>query len=381
MTFSKLFILLFTICLTTNVVYGHGVRETNNEQSFVERPKSFFEYFIPAADARANIRIDEQGGYRYIESDGLPDHATGKFPNPGNPNAISSQDYKFRVPLKPKKRSTPTSIGHAAFGVAINGVPFDPATAEYWNNDRSSNWNIEAMTGGMNLGLDQNNAHVQPNGAYHYHSIPIGLMKKYDYRKQLVLLGYAADGFPIYSPYGYSDPADSSSAVIELRPSYSIKQGTRPDGPRGRYDGTYFRDYEYVHGLGELDQCNGRIGVTPEYPVGIYYYVITDSFPSIPRCWIGSGDSSFQKGPPSDQQRSGPDRGRSEGGMTERRGPGGPGGSSGPGGRGSRPPQEATSACSGRSAGSSCSFRAPHGNIDGTCRSIESDLACVPKGR
>ena len=195
----------------------------------------------------------------------------------------------------------------------------------------------------------------------------------------MVLLGYAADGFPIYSPHGYSDPADSSSAMIELRSSYSIKKGTRPDGPRGRYDGTYFRDYEYVQGLGGLDQCNGRNGVTPEYPKGTYYYVITDRFPYIPRCWIGSGDSSFQKGPGSGQQRGGPDRGGSEGGMAERRGPGGPSGSSGPGGRGPRPPQEAISACSGSSAGSSCSFRTPHGNITGTCRSIGSDLACVPK--
>ncbi len=379
MIFSKLFILLFTICLTTNVVYGHGVHETNDEQSFVERPKNFFEYLIPAADARANIRIEEQSGYRYIESDGLPDHATGKFPNSGNPNAISSQNYKFRIPLKPKKRSSPTSIGHNTFGVAINGVPFDPATAEYWNNDRSSNWNIEAMTGGVNLGLDQNNAHVQPNGAYHYHSIPIGLMKKYDYRKQLILLGYAADGFPIYSPYGYSDPADSISAMIELHSSYRIRQGTRSDGPRGRYDGTYSRDYEYVHGLGELDQCNGRTGVTPEYPEGTYYYVITDAFPSIPRCLFGSGDSSFQKGPGAGQQRGGSGRGP-EGDTSERRGP--PrGGGPPPGGRGSGPPQEAISACSGRSSGSSCSFRTPRGTISGTCRSIESDLACVPRGR
>ncbi len=69
MIFTKLFILLFTICLTTNVVYGHGVHETNDEQSFVERPNNFFEYLIPAADARVNIRIGEPSGYRSIESD------------------------------------------------------------------------------------------------------------------------------------------------------------------------------------------------------------------------------------------------------------------------------------------------------------------------
>ncbi len=69
MIITKLFILLFTICLTTNVVYGHGVHETNDETSFVERPKNYFEYLIPAADARVNIRIDKRSGYRSIESD------------------------------------------------------------------------------------------------------------------------------------------------------------------------------------------------------------------------------------------------------------------------------------------------------------------------
>ena len=52
-----------------------------------------------------------------------------------------------------------------SFGVALNGVPFDPGTAEYWENDRSSDWRYDALSGKINLGLDQNNAHVQPNGA------------------------------------------------------------------------------------------------------------------------------------------------------------------------------------------------------------------------
>ena len=36
--------------------------------------------------------------------------------------------------------------------------------------------------------------------------------------------------------------------------------------------GTYIEDYEYVEGLGDLDQYNGRFCVTPEYPAGIYAY-------------------------------------------------------------------------------------------------------------
>ena len=45
--------------------------------------------------------------------------------------------------------------------------------------------------------------------------------------------------------------------------------------------------FEYVAGSGDLDQCNGRIGVTPEFPDGIYHYMVTDDFPFFSRCLKG----------------------------------------------------------------------------------------------
>ena len=129
------------------------------------------------ADSNA-VRIWEEGGSRYIRSNGIPDHPTGNFPNRGNPNTISSQSYTFRVPLKPEINQQPVSYGHDLFGVALNGIPFDPGTAEFWNSDPSSGWNYEALSGKINLGIDQNHAHVQPSGAYHYHGIPAGLLRR-----------------------------------------------------------------------------------------------------------------------------------------------------------------------------------------------------------
>ena len=32
----------------------------------------------------------------------------------------------------------------------------------------------------------------------------------------------------------------------------------------------YIQDNEYISGLGDLDQYNGRTAVTPEYPNGTY---------------------------------------------------------------------------------------------------------------
>ena len=53
--------------------------------------------------------------------------------------------------------------------------------------------------------------------------------------------------------------------------SYAIER-TQEGGDQG-YNG--IDDWNYVDGLGDLDECNGRFGPTPEYPEGIYHYVST----------------------------------------------------------------------------------------------------------
>ena len=236
------------------------------------------------------VSITEEGGYRVIKANGVPNHEIGQFPGPGCPNAASAQSYSLRMPLHPKTNATFTQLKQQSIGVAVNGVPFDPGTAEYWKNDHSSIWHIEAIGGGKNLGLDQNHAHVQPNGAYHYHGIPTGLISALgETGGKSSLLGYAADGFPIYLQTSGN------------RSSYQLKGGTRPsgaEGPGGKYDGTYTVDYEFVQGSGDLDEANGKMGVTSEYPEGTYYYVATAEFPFYPRMLKGTPDASFRRGPP-----------------------------------------------------------------------------------
>ncbi len=198
------------------------------------------------------------------------------------------------MPLNPQVASEPRRDNGAWFGVALNGVPFEPGTAEFWNGQRE--WNYEARSGFINLGLDDNNAHVQPTGAYHYHGLPIGLMAKLGGDgSRMLLVGYAADGFPIYTSYGHSIANDPNSPLKKIRSSYQLKKGERSDGPGGKYDGRFTADYEYIKSSGDLDECNGRFGVTPEYPQGIYHYYITDEFPQLSRFWRGTPDSSFYK--------------------------------------------------------------------------------------
>src|SRR5215213_1492786 len=99
---------------------------------------------------------------------------------------------------------------------------------------------------------------------------------------RMTLVGWAADGYPIYAGFGYAVADDPKSPLKKLRPSYRLKSGTRPggaEGPGGKYDGAFTADFEFVDELGDLDEFNGRTGVTPEFGEGTYYYVLTDSFP------------------------------------------------------------------------------------------------------
>jgi hypothetical protein len=254
---------------------------------------------IPWAGEAPQVAITVEGALRWIRGNGLPDHPTGAFPVRGNPNQIAPQNHAFRVPVAPRAAERPTLVGMSLFGVAVNGVVFDPAAAEWWRDDRASGWQYEALGGGRNLGLDREHAHVQPTGTYHYHGLPELLLARLTGgRPRVVLVGWAADGFPIYGPWIQPDPADPAS----VRPAvtgYRLRAGERAGGPGGRHDGTYVQDWEFVPGAGDLDECNGRWGRTPDFPQGIYHYVLTEEFPFVPRFWRGVPDESFlRRGPP-----------------------------------------------------------------------------------
>lgn len=256
---------------------------------------------------------------RTINANSIPNHMVGLF-GAGlgslNPNAISEQNESYTISLNPTFSGTltpllsttgtePNAGPQYSFGVLLNGLELDPVAAEPFPHEgmMSPNvnweWNLEALN--VNLGLDCNNAHVQPTGKYHYHGSPTLYLQNLSIpTSTMTLIGYAADGFPIYYKYAYSDASDNSSSIIEMIPSYKLKTGTRPgDGttaPCDVYNGVYSNDYEYETGLGTLDEANGRTGVTPEYPSGTYYYVITEEFPSIPRYFKGTPSNDFKIG-------------------------------------------------------------------------------------
>ncbi len=253
-----------------------------------DETSSFTSQFSIAEDSIKDLRI--------IQANSIPTHKTGRFPNQGNPNTIRPIEKTYRIDLTPEKSGRTTEAKGMSVGILLNGVEVDPFTNEFFVGSAGVNrgWNLTALTSSINLGTDCNNAHVQPSGKYHYHGTPNAYLDELGADgTSMILVGYAADGFPMYYKYGLNDDGE----LIEIESGYRIKVGERPgDGksaPGGTYNGTYFQDYEYVKGVSLLDECNGRFGPTPNNPDGEYYYVVTDNFPSSPLCLMGTPSEDF----------------------------------------------------------------------------------------
>lgn len=261
------------------------------------------------AEEEPRVRIFEDGDQRCIASNGVPNHPIGQFPNRGNPNSFSPQQQRFCFDRAPKRRAKPTQ-GTPNVGIALNGIVIRPGTADWYDGssrrgfsrDRSSGWNLEGMGSADSLGMDENNAHVDHRGLYHYHGKPVGFLRI----NKSTHMGYAADGFEIHY------------VGSEARSSWMLKPGQRPTAPGGRYDGKFIQDWVYAVNSGNLDQCNGGM------IKGKYVYFATDSFPFYPRCHWGNVGSDFERrgrggGRRGDARRGG-GGGPRDGAQRERRG-------------------------------------------------------------
>lgn len=255
----------------------------------------------PSVNATSTSAWSCSTATRALLANGLPDHAVGTFPNANNPTRIATQNVAASLRLAPTVTSTIIQRGGPLgdTGYILNGVKVDAATAGSCGNtggstcgltNNSGAWSIEALgQTAFNFGTDSNNAHVQPNGAYHYHGMPEGFVASLGKGVAMTLIGWAADGFPIYARYGFNVAGDSASGIKKIASSYRLKSA--PDANRPPVDtyamGTFSQDYEYVAGTGDLDECNGRTGVTPEFPAGTYHYFATDTYPYLQRCVKG----------------------------------------------------------------------------------------------
>ena len=259
-----------------------------------------------------------EGNRRNIYSNSFPNHNYCY----NSPNQMPDQTYHdFGIDLNPAISGEITGVtrpnGRPAryFGVAKNGVIFAPAPAAPFifenqiTGELNWDWVFEPTnnqgSGPNVVGLDCASAHTGGQG-YHYHGnmfeyvdqeVP-GISSTTTIPSMPLHIGWAADGFPILYKFG----PDANGNFKELMPSFQLKAGLRQgDGitePCGPHNGKYTRDYEFICGKGDLDECNGiQSSITIPTANGMhtfeYFYIISSSFPQIPRCLVGNVSTDF----------------------------------------------------------------------------------------
>ena len=239
----------------------------------------FVSYLFFSKNLIAEVKIIKNNIERCFFTNAKPNHAIGQFPTKGNPNSFKKQNLKFCTTLYPFINNN-FSYKAKTVGITLSGIPIRPNTADWYDphspkghsKKSTSGWNLEGITPyKKKLGIDRNNGHVDKNGLYHYH----GVNKHVLTLKQNSLIGYAADGHEIH--YLGSN----------IRSSWKLKNGKRPTMPFGSYDGSFYQDYEFEEGSGDLDECNfGKIDNKK-------VYFATNEFPFFPRCLWGNPSKYF----------------------------------------------------------------------------------------
>ena len=218
-----------------------------------------------------NVRIAYGKRTVRYRSNGIPDHARPAqyaLPDTGTqvPDASSAhaaddpttaQSYDFRITTRPRRAAKTTSTSLGAIGVMISGaVLFNPYEGDGSTVATASNFTVKGSDGSDVAFLDDCNGHPTPMGVYHYHALPTCVTAKIDKPKgPSHLLGIAFDGYPIYGD------RDLRGRKVRAR---------------------------------RLDRCNGLTSATPEFPRGIYHYVLLDTATSRSsiRCLRGKVSSS-----------------------------------------------------------------------------------------
>lgn len=227
----------------------------------------------------------------YISTTDIADWIPVGYDWPNNPWSPENQNFVFKITLNPQQNQAPpvrSPFGH--IGLWTNGVSiYNPKDAKSYLD--SSIWfqnafyfeHAEMETMDTCLG--------HPNGMheYHLHVNPTCLYDDHDSTQHSPIIGFAFDGFPIYGAFAYSN-TNGTGNITRMKSSYRLRtisdRTTLPDGTvltQSYYGpdlqtyplGAYVEDFEYVQGLGDLDEHNGRFCITPEYPQGVYAYFVT----------------------------------------------------------------------------------------------------------
>ncbi len=317
---STLFLCFFSILFigcqsnNSNNLEPSGITDITDE-IFTKTTSDCTEY----ADKYASLVTDIQRNARFqgsvtivtfledctISVNGIPNHDFNDE-SANFANQVDDINRTFTITRTPEIAAEPTALSQQYFdAVMLNGVVVDMLSAGCYRPnaaqaDKDGNvpvgctpndpWLVDPLGSDSKFGADANNAHTQPDGTYHYHGNPMAMFDDEPGPNGSPVIGFAADGFPIYGSY-FLDP--QTNEVRKAISGYTLKEGNRPgpddNNPGGSYNGLYVDDYEFTN-AGDLDACNGMT------VNGQYGYYVTDSYPWIIGCHSGTPDPSFQKG-------------------------------------------------------------------------------------
>jgi hypothetical protein len=203
----------------------------------------------------SNVKVSFQSGRFRYRSDGVPKQGVlseYSVPNPGvvvpnetnshvapSSQVVNKQAYDFSLSTKPRKANKITKVETGPVGVTINGaLVFNPYEGDGKTVAMASNFTLKDAAGNDVPFLDPCNGHPSPGPvyAYHYHGLPPCVTKTVDKKNgPSHIIGVAFDGYPIYGD------RDINGRKIKAK---------------------------------QLDRCNGIKSPTPEFPKGIYHYVL-----------------------------------------------------------------------------------------------------------
>jgi hypothetical protein len=211
---------------------------------------------LKAAAWSSNVTVSASASTVTVSSNGVPSTtywtrpADYAVPDPGVtvPNKKTAQvapdptqvvPITLSVPAVPTWSTTTTATQGGPIGILVSGAPlYDPYEGDGTTVALASNFFLKD-NGTKVYFVDGCNGHPGPMGAYHYHGLPTCITSKIDTATgPSHILGVALDGYPIYG---------DRSITGKL-----IKAG-------------------------QLDACNGIDSPTPEFPNGIYHYVLLDT--------------------------------------------------------------------------------------------------------
>ncbi|MCW8864700.1 MAG: sulfatase-like hydrolase/transferase, partial [Colwellia sp.] len=160
-----------------------------------------------------------------FQTNNIPNH---DFNDGGQafPNNVSAQNNSFEITVNPVHATTSTNISlQADNAILLNGVKVDLLAAACFGvgdgkvgcNDINQPWRYDPMFSANGFRVDSHNAHSQPDGSYHYHGTPNAFYAENDNSAASPVVGFAADGYPIYGPY-----IDDDGSIRKVNSSFRL---------------------------------------------------------------------------------------------------------------------------------------------------------------